>query len=649
MLRFRLPVQIALVSFYTCFPHQPAIGQQGTTDGQWLSYGGDLGSTKYAPLDQISAGNVSDLRVSWRWNSPANALEKEQSGLSQFRFEATPLMADGVLYVSTGFSQVAAIDAGTGETRWVYDPESWKAGRPVNLGFVHRGVAYWSDDTEKRIIYGTGDARLIALDAETGKPVECFGENGEVDLTQGLRRPIPRRNYSVSSPPVIVGDVAIVGASISDGVVMKTGIPGDVRGIDVRSGETLWIFESVPQAEDFGNETWENGSWQYSGNTNVWSLMSADPEIGYVYLPFGTPTDDWYGGHRLGDNLFAESLVCLDARSGERVWHFQMVHHGLWDYDLPAAPNLVDIKVDGKIIKAVAQVSKQGFTYVFDRVTGEPVWPIEELRVPQSTVPGERSAPTQPFPTKPAAFEPQGLSEDGLIDFTPELRAEAQEILNQYDHGPIFTPPTETGTLNMPGWAGGANWSGAAVDPETGILYVPSITAPILMTLFKPDPNRSDLDYAGRAETYVAGPQGLPLAKPPYTRLTAIDLNTGEHVWMRPLGEGPVNHPALKDLELKDLGSGARGYVLVTKTLLFVGQEAFLYPDETDPLKGQGDGRKKFRALDKATGSLVWEKDVAGTVSSSPMTYLHEGKQYVVVAMGGARDEPAELVAFSLP
>ncbi|MCH7960091.1 MAG: pyrroloquinoline quinone-dependent dehydrogenase [Candidatus Hydrogenedentes bacterium] len=641
--------RICLVAIASLLYSTAAVAQQGATNGEWRSYGGDTGSTKYSPLKQIDRNNVGDLEVAWRWNSPDNALADEHENLKQFRFEATPLMVNGVLYISTGFNQIAAIDAHTGETIWMHDPGSWRAGRPTNLGFVHRGVSYWTDGDAERILMGTGDAHLIALDAKTGKPVPGFGNGGKVDLTKGLRRPIPRRSYSVSSPPLVIGDTVIVGSSISDGVTQQQGVPGDVRGFDVRTGETRWIFESIPQAEDFGNDTWENGSWQYTGNTNVWSLMSADLELGYIYLPFGTPTDDWYGGHRLGDNLFAESLVCIDAKTGERVWHFQMVHHGLWDYDLPAAPNLIDIVVDGRPIKAVAQVSKQGFVYVFDRVTGEPVWPIEELPVPRSTVPGERSSPTQPFPTKPAPFERQGVSEDDLIDFTPELREQARAILDQYNYGPLFTPPTVEATLNMPGWAGGANWSGAAADPETGMLYVTSITAPVAITLYQPDPNRSNLRYAGRAQTHVPGPQGLPLVKPPYSRLTAIDLNTGEHRWMVPLGDGPRNHPALKDLNLGPLGSGARGYLLLTKTLLFIGQESFLYPGETDPFKGLGDGKNKFRAFDKATGALIWETEVASVISAAPITYMSEGKQFVVVAMGATPNEPGEVVAFAIP
>ena len=376
-------------------------------------------------------------------------------------------MVDGVLYIRTSLSIVAAIDAATGEQLWVRDVGSHEAGRPTNLGWNSRGVGYWSDGAESRIFLATGDSHLWSFDAATGRPIGRFGSDGKIDLTQGLRRPIDRSAYQVISPPMIVGDVVVVNSSIADGPRYKTAPPGDIRGFDTRTGELRWTFHTVAQAGEVGNDTWEDDSWTYTGNANAWSIMSADQELGYVYLPIGTPTNDWYGGHRLGDNLFAESLVCLDAATGERVWHFQMVHHGLWDYDLPAAPTLVDIMVDGREIKAVAQVSKQGFTYVFDRVTGEPVWPIEERPVAQSSVPGERASPTQPFPTRPPAFERQGIAVDDLIDFTPELRAEAEEILSQHEYGGLFHPPSLTGTIQMPGWGGGAPTGTAPASIQT--------------------------------------------------------------------------------------------------------------------------------------------------------------------------------------
>jgi quinoprotein glucose dehydrogenase len=437
--------------------------------------------------------------------------------------------------------------------------------------------------------------------------------------------------------------VVIVGASINDGPTTKEAPRGDIQAFDVRTGKPLWIFHTVPQAGEFGNDSWENDSWKYTGNTNVWTLMSADDELGFVYLPTGTPTNDWYGGHRLGNNLFAESLVCLEARTGKRVWHFQTVHHGLWDYDLPAAPVLCNIRVNGRNIKAVAQITKTGFTFVFDRVTGKPVWPIEERAVAQSRVPGERSSRTQPFPTKPAPFERQGAVEENLIDFTPELRAEAKKILEQYDHGPIYTPPTERGTINLPGWAGGGNWWGAAFDPETGRFYIPSMTAEIVVKLVKPDPARSNFDYirGGPAfATNVPGPRGLPLFKPPYGRITAINLSTGEHVWMIPHGDGPrekVNEVLGNGKDVGPLGSGGGG-PLLTKTLLFVGQGA------TGRGGGGGGGANVLRAFDKATGKVIAEIVLPGRPHGTPMTYMAGGKQYIALTLSEGK-----LVAFSLP
>ena len=486
----------------------PVLAQTGAPDGQWRSYGGDDGSTKYAALDQIDAGNVNRLEVAWQWMSPDGTVAFDNPRGRPGAFKATPLMVDGVLYIRSSLSIVAAIDAETGEQLWVRDVGSYESGRPTNLGFNSRGVAHWTDGDEARIFLATSDAHLWSFDAETGRPIGRFGADGKIDLTQGLRRPVERRAYQVISPPMVVGDIVIVDSSISDGPRYKTAPPGDIRGFDVRTGEMRWIFHTVPQEGEFGNDAWEDDSWTYTGNANAWSIMSADQDLGYVYLPIGTPTNDWYGGHRLGDNLFAESLVCLDAATGERVWHFQMVHHGLWDYDLPAAPTLVDITVNGRDIKAVAQVSKQGFTYVFDRVTGEPVWPIEERRVAASNVPGERASPTQPFPTKPPAFERQGISVDDLIDFTPELRAEAQEIVSQFEYGGLFHPPSLKGTIQMPGWRGGANWYGAGFDPDTDYLFVPSSTNPIVVALAEADPQQSDFNYRRAARMVCEARRG---------------------------------------------------------------------------------------------------------------------------------------------
>ena len=618
-------------------------GQSGTAKGEWRYYGGDAGSSKYSPLAQINKENVSKLKVAWTWDSPDFPLQQKNRMLVSLGYEATPIMVNGVLYVSTSLSQVVAIDAQTGSNLWVYDPHSYEAGRPTNLGFLHRGVSYWTDGKLERIFIGTCDAYLIALDAKTGKPVAEFGEQGRINLAKAIPSAVNARNFAVTSPPVICRDVVIVGSSINDGPVNKQAPRGDVQAFDVRTGKPLWIFHMVPQAGEYGVETWQNDSWKYTGNTNVWTLMSADEELGYVYLPSGTPTNDWYGGHRLGNNLFAETLLCIDAKTGKRVWHFQTVHHGLWDYDLPAAPVLCNITVGGRRIRAVAQISKTGFCFVFDRVTGKPVWPIEERPVAQSTVPGEKSSPTQPFPTKPAPFERQGSIEDNLIDFTPELRQEALKILNQYDHGPIFTPPSEKGTINLPGWGGGANWWGAAIDPETGMFYIPSISAPIIVKLVKPDAARSDFDYVrggGGLGVGVDGPRGLPLFKPPYGRITAINLNTGDHVWQIAHGDGPrdlINKAIGDGKDVGPVGAGGGG-PLLTKTLLFVGQGA------AGRGGSQGGGASLLRAFDKATGKVVAEIEIPGRPNGTPMTYVAGGKQYIVIALTEGR-----LVALSLP
>ena len=635
----------------------PAWAQYGAKANEWRHYAGDHGSTKYSPADQIDKENFNELEVLWRWESPDKDLA-DKTSFRPFMLRATPIVVNGVAYMSTGMSQVAAIDLVTGETLWVHNPESYKRGPVTHSMFQHRGVEYWSDGNEERIFIATGGRQLVSLDAKTGKPDPLFADGGWVDLLTGLGREVNPRNIGHNKPVIIVGDTVVVGSIIMDFPMLKKNPPGHVRGYDVRSGVMKWRFHTIPQEGETGVETWENDSWVFSGNTNVWSLMTADDELGYLYLPVGTPTSDYYGGHRHGDNLFAETLLCLDAATGERVWHFQAVHHGIWDYDFPSAPNLIDITVDGKKIKAVAQVSKQGFTYVFDRVTGEPVWPIEERPVDTaSSVPGERMSPTQPFPTKPPPFERQGTSEDDLIDFTPELFAEAKEIASDYVLGPLFTPNIvkgedgKKGMLQLPGAAGGANWPGASVDPETGMLYVQSQTGPTVMALIKPDPNRSDLNYMISLGDMgsVKGPQGLPLLKPPFRRITAIDLNKGEIAWQIPFGEGPTQHPAIKHLNLGPLGSPfpegvlAEGGLLVTKTLLIT----FLVDvDELGDRKPRGVSY--LQAYDKATGELVGSVKVNRHLHSSPMTVMHGGRQYILVAAGGVT-EPAELIAFGLP
>jgi glucose dehydrogenase len=620
--------------------------------GEWRYYAGDAASSKYSPLAQIARENVSGLEVAWRWDSVDNEIART-SPARPGAYQDTPLLVNGVLYTTTSLGVYVALEPATGRTLWTYDPEIYKGGRPPNLGFTHRGSAYWTDGTRKRIISGTHDAHLVSIDAETGKPDPEFGNGGQVDVIEGLPYAERMRNYAINSTPVVVGNVIISGSNITDGPLVKEQPRGDIFGFDARTGKKLWTFHSVPQKGEFGYDSWEDGAAEYTGNTNVWSMLSVDDELGYVYLPFGTPTNDYYGGHRPGNNLFAESLVCLDAATGKRVWHFQGVHHGLWDYDFPAAPNLVDITVNGRRIKAVAQVSKQGFVYVLDRVTGEPVWPIEERAVPQSTAPGERTSKTQPFPTVPPPFDRQGMLDGDVSDFTPELRAQALDVLKQWERGPLFTPPSERGTVQIPGNVGGADWGGAGVDPTTGFLYVPSLTSPIVDQLVKGDPATGNMAYRrGGTQTNLPTLDGIPLYKPPYSRLTAYDLNAGTIAWQTPLGDGPRHHPLLEPLKLGPLGHGARSSLLVSASLLFVSQFSGGLGRATPiaigdrPLTQLPVEAPKLRAFDKRTGELLWENEVPGP-AGAPMTYMAGGRQYLVIAVGGGLS--AELIAFALP
>ena len=611
----------------------------GVFAADWPSYGGDNGSQKYSVLDQIDASNVAELTTAWIWESPDNATVAENIANENYRavpagFKATPIVIDGMMYVPSSFGRVVAIDAASGVEQWVFDTEAWASGRPANLGYNSRGIGYWSSEEKNRVFFATNDATLWSLDALTGLPDINFGVGGKVDLSLGLGRDIDKRQYGVVSPPLVTNDIVVVNSIINDGPTTKEMPPGNVRGFNPHTGEVVWMFETIPQAGAFGNETWENGSWEYTGNTNSWTIMSADDELGIVYLPIGTPTNDWYGGLRHGDNLFAESLVAVKAKTGERLWHFQMVHHGVWDYDLPAAPTLVDLVVDGRAIKAVAQITKQGYTYVFDRLTGEPVWPIIETPVPQSTVPGEKLSPTQPIPTKPPAFELQGVSDETLVDFTPELRQEAERLIEQFDFGPLFTPPSLRGTINIPGWGGGGWWTGAAFDPETGLYYIPSASIPIVVQLEKADPSRSNLNYVRGGAMNVGGPQGLPLTKPPYGRIVATNLNSGEHEWVIPHGEGI--RQKIIDMGILDpgpVGGPSRTGPLLTKTLLFVAQV--------------DNGRNLMRAFDKASGAVIHEIELPLPPQGTPMTYSVADKQYLSIAIGGGPD--SRLLTLALP
>ena len=657
---------------------QPA-PQPSTARGEWPSYAADLASSHYSPLDQITSENFSSLKIAWRavspdatlsvtmpdgaeWTADARAVFEELNRTDPGRwrdqqppfvsnFKATPLMIGGVLYLNTPLSIGAAFDARTGVMRWVYNPKSYEKGTTtMSLRWNQRGVAYWTDGSDERIFWGTGDGYLLAVDAKTGRPQTSFGANGRIDLMEGLPRArrgqrdyLNALTYSVQSPPLVVGDLVIAPASISSLVNNKEQIPGWIRAYDVRTGQLRWTFKTVPGRGEFGYDTWKDGSLEYAGKVTVWTTMSADEELGLIYLPTNTTAPDFYGGHRLGDNLFAESIVCLDAKTGKRVWHFQTVHHGLWDYDNPAAPNLLDITVDGQRIKALAQVTKQGFVYTFDRVTGRPVWPIEERRVPPSTLDGEVASPTQPFPTRPAPFEAQGATIEDLVDFTPEMRKLALTAVEGFTLGPLFTPPTVNGTITRPFTTGGANWGGAAVDPDSGMLYVPSRAGYGVNRVAPPDARiKSNLRYMQTPGRSPQMPQGLPLFKPPYSRMTAIDMNTGDHAWMTPTGAGDRvrQHPMLKALNLPPVGGDITlSGPLLTKTLL-------IYALTT----GGTAAGPRLVAYDKRTGKEVASADLPGAAIGTPMTYLLDGRQYIALTVQGAsRDAMPELIALSLP
>ena len=611
--------------------------QTAGTQGEWHEYAGDVLGTKYSPLDQITSANVQELEVAWRWPSLDLPLQASNPLWLTGRNEDTPLMANGVLFTVTGLGLVAALDPGTGVTRWSYDPESYKAGKPNNVGFIQRGLAYWTDGDRERLLLGTGDAYLISIDARTGKPDPGFGNEGKVDLTVGIPGAARARNFSARRP-LVAGDVIVMGSNIADTIPNQQMPPGDVRAFDVRTGKLLWTFHTIPREFEYGYDTWLNDSATSNGSANVWAGMSYDPDLDYIYLPTSSADSNGYGGNRPGANLFSDTLLCLEAKTGARVWHFQTVHHDIWDYDLPAIPILGDITVDGRLVRAVMQVSKQGFTYVLDRETGQPVWPIEERPVPQSpTMPGEWISPTQPFPSRPPPFDLQGTLEHNLTDLTPELKRRALEQWQQLNPGPVYTPRAPEGTVMIPSAYGAANWGGAGFDPETGTLYVPSVTM---------------VGAYGELADLVTV-DGLSIFKPPYARVTAIDMNQGEHRWVSPLGNGPRNHPLLSGLNLPPLGDGIhRASVLVTRTLLFanvshVANNGLPEPRAWGSWQDPNADRKLLFVFDKTTGELLREIELDGLSAAAPLTYVHRGKQYVVVAVGGGRT--SEVVALSLP
>ena len=641
----------------------PARPPLTTAHGEWPSYGGDAGHTRYSPLDQIDAANFGDLELAWRFRTD------NLGPAPEFKLAGTPLMAGGVLYATGGTRRaVVALDAATGELLWLHREDEGQRAAASPRRLSGRGLAYWTDGDEARILYVTIGFRLVALDAATGARVAGFGRDGAVDLKTaafvGDGRRIDPATGAIGSnaTPTVARDVVIVGGTFADGAAPPTHnhIKGLVQAFDIRTGKRLWTFNTVPRPGEFGADTWLSDSWGSNGNNGVWTQIAADPELGIVYLPVESPTGDYYGGHRPGDNLFGESLVAVDLLTGERLWHFQLVHHPIWGFDMASPPILADITVDGRTIEAVAQPGKQAFLYVFDRVTGEPVWPIEERPVPRGDVPGEWYSPTQPFPTKPPAYDRQGASLDDLIDFTPALRAQAVELVSRYKLGPIFTPPVVSrpegpiATLGLGAGSGGTNWPGGGYDPETHILYVPSRTGFYSWELIPPPgPEVSDMRYVKGTAKYGVGHgglrdlnvRGLPLAKPPYGRLSAIDLDRGDILWQRPHGDTPdlvKHHPALAGLELPRTGEPCTHLIgpLVSGTLVVMGECGF---HETPAGRGA-----MLRAYDKATGDEVGAVFMPAPQSGSPMTYRANGRQYIVLAVSG-RGYAGEYLAFRLP
>jgi quinoprotein glucose dehydrogenase len=659
-----------------------ARAQYRARDTEWPSYAADLAGTHYRPLDQINAANFSDLEIAWRIKTDSFGNRPE------YKLEGTPLMVNSVLYATAGSRRaVIALDAATGELLWVHGEHEGARGGAAPRQLSGRGLAYWSDGKEERILYVTPGYRLVCLNAKTGVPVASFGNGGVLDLKvdddQTIFPDLTTGEIGIQSAPVVAKGTVIVGAAFREGMTPKSmrNNKGYVRGFDVRTGKRLWIFHTIPKKGEFGYDTWLNDSAEYTGNTGVWTQITVDEQLGLVYLPVESPTSDYYGGHRPGNNLFGESLVCVDLKTGQRKWHFQLVHHPLWDMDISSAPILGNIVVDGKPVKAVAQPSKQGFLYVFDRVTGKPVWPIEERKVEVGSVPGEWYSPTQPFPTKPTAYSRNGVSVDDLIDFTPDLREKARAIVSKYHLGPVFTPPVASkvdgplGTLTLGTASGGTNWPGGSYDPETHIIYAYACNACVEPIGLVPAPRDvSDLKYIagvdGQEVGIMRGPgenagadspmpprkasgggfvrlnvDDLPLIKPPYGTITAISLDQGTIVWQIAHGETPDvvrNYPAFKGMNIARTGQQTYNIgTLITKTLVIAGEGQVT--TTADHPRGA-----MLRAYDKATGKEVGAVYMPAPQSGSPMTYMVNGKQYIVVAVSGG-PYSGEYIAYTLP
>ncbi len=672
----------------------PAWGQTAspsTKNGEWPQYTADLKGTRYSPLNQIDASNFSRLEVAWRFKTDSFGPRPE------YKLEGTPLMIKGVVYATAGTRRsVIALDAKTGEVIWAHSLREGNRAAVAPRQLSGRGLSYWTDGRgDDRILYVTTGYRLIALNAHTGAMIPAFGKGGMVDLKEGVvygtgqQIDLETGEIGIHSTPIVAQDIVIIGSSMKEGQtpVTHNNTKGVVRAFDARSGKLLWTFNTIPRPGEFGSETWENGSWAVNGNTGVWTQITVDEDLGLVYLPVESPTSDWYGGHRPGDNLFGESLVCVDLKTGRRKWHYQVVHHPIWNYDLSSAAILGDINVNGRAVKAVALPGKQAFLYVFDRVTGQPVWPIEERPVPQSDVPGEKTAATQPFPTKPPAYARNYLKiPDDLIDFTPEMRAQARDLVSRYRVEGMFTPPVVgdpsgkwLGAINLGNGTGGTNWPGAAYDPETHIFYSQAQQGALsVISLRQPPTGFSDMRYlSGRQDqpfreafgpgfgTAADSPlakqlgrppagggggggalnvQGLSIVKPPYGVITAVNLDRGEIVWQVPYGETPDNvrnHAALKGMNLPNTGQLGSVGVLVTKTLIVVGDSQLT----TTPQHARG---AMLRAYDKANGNEVGSVWMPAPQSGSPMTYMLDGRQYIVLAISGGAYS-GEYLAFALP
>jgi quinoprotein glucose dehydrogenase len=656
MARFRRSVIICLIASLgagalpaaTTPPAQP---QQS----EWSYFGGSKGFTRYSPLDQIHRDNVADLRIAWRRPAVRSELTEAFPDLFPSAYlRSTPIFVDGVLYAQDAHGLVIALDAATGEIVW--EQELVEFTQEEADGEPTRGVDYWSSGSGDDRILAVRGEYLYALNTGTGEPYGDFGDDGRVSLRFEDRQPLAG-SFSDSSGPIIVGDVVVVSgitAGAGDRGNKREAVPEDARGYDVRTGELLWTFHVVPQEGEFGVETWGNDSWKVAGDMGAWSLMSADEELGYVYVAFSAPTTAWYGGWRPGDNLFSNSLVALDAQTGERVWHFQMIHHGLWDYEPIGPATLGEVTVDGRRVPVVMQPTKHAFLFVFDRRNGEPLWPIEERPVPASTVPGEAASPTQPFPTKPPPFDWQGITEADLIDYTPALNRQARELASQYVTGPLFTPPSvpsdepggTKGSLLYPGAWGAGNWNTGAFDPETGVYYAVSNSpyGPGSRNAVKQTDPAATMEYAYEP-TAAPTIDGLFISKPPHGRITALDLNRGEQLWMAANGDGQRKHPLLRHLNLPPLGVPNRPAPLLTKTLLFLGEGSNAVMGTLDEEWAWG---RVFRAYDKATGDVVWAMELPSGTTAGPMTYMLDGRQYIVVSVGD-QNHPPEYVALALP